>query len=63
MPLAHGNTPFHDDPTFWQLLGTLGGVGTVSFVLFSIRQYFTRASSSVPREEGLKEAKAVTKAE
>jgi hypothetical protein len=58
MTLAHGNTPLHDDPTFWHLLSTLGGVGTVSFIIFAIRQFLARASSSGAREEGLAEAKA-----
>ncbi len=32
--LAHGDTPLHDDPTFWHLFLTLGGVGSISFAIY-----------------------------
>jgi hypothetical protein len=37
MRLAHGNTPFHDDPAIWgilQMVGALGLTGTVSFLVY-----------------------------
>ena len=27
MLLAHGDTPLHDDPSFWHMIATVGGVG------------------------------------
>ncbi len=41
MIFAHGDTPFHDDPTFWHALAAFGGVGgALSFLWYSITNLF-----------------------
>lgn len=31
---AHGNTPLHDDPVFWNWIGLFGAGGGLSFLLY-----------------------------